>query len=210
VRELDSLRAHLGYSKWHVLGHSWGTILALEYYRAHPDRVASLTFGSAVFHIPAYERRVKQLITTLSDSAQRAVKKAEAARKYDTPGYQAAINEFYGRYLFRRPLQVDLDSSFASFNQDIYNYMQGPSEFTITGTLRNYNASEFLPLIKAPTLFTVGEFDEAGPALVKEFAERVPGARYVQFPGSAHITSWDAREENVRAVRDFLRVADRK
>src|SRR5881397_3536000 len=37
VQELDSLRARLGYSRWHVLGHSWGTILALEYYRAHPD-----------------------------------------------------------------------------------------------------------------------------------------------------------------------------
>ena len=66
VNELDSLRSHLGCTEWHVFGHSWGTILALEYYRAHPDHVASLTFGSAVFDIPAYEARAKELVATLS------------------------------------------------------------------------------------------------------------------------------------------------
>ena len=53
VRELDLLRAHLGYSKVHLLGHSWGTILALEYYRAHPEHVASLTAGECG---PGYPR----------------------------------------------------------------------------------------------------------------------------------------------------------
>jgi proline iminopeptidase len=208
VRELDSLRSHLGYQRWHVFGHSWGTILALEYYRAHPDRVASLSFGSAVFDFPAYERRAKQLLTTLSDSAQRAVRQAEAAKKYDAPDYQAAINEFYGEYLVRHPVQADLDSTFATFNQAIYNYLQGPSEFTITGTLKPYDVRGFLPQVNVPTLFTVGEFDEVGPELIRGFAAKVPGARYVEFPGSAHLTPWDARDANVKAVREFLRAAD--
>ncbi len=208
VRELDSLRSHLGYARWHVFGHSWGTILALEYYRAHPDRVASLTFGSAVFDVPAYERRAKQLLGTLSDSAQRAVKRAEGAHQYDAPDYQNAINEFYGKYLWRHPVQADLDSTFATVNDGIYNYMQGPSEFTITGTLKQYDVTGFLPQIKVPTLFTVGEFDEVGPQLIKGFAAKVPNARYLEFAGSAHLTSWDARDDNVKAVRDFLRAVD--
>jgi proline iminopeptidase len=124
-----------------VLGHSWGTILALEYYRAHPDRVASLTFGSPVFDVPAYERRARQLVSTLSDSAQRAIRTAETASRYDSPAYQNAINEFYALYVFRHPVQADLDSTFASFNQGIYSYMQGPSEFTITGTLSSMTPS---------------------------------------------------------------------
>ncbi len=208
VCELDSLRSHLGYARWHVFGHSWGTILALEYYRAHPDRVASLTFGSAVFDVPAYERRAAQLLATLSDSAQRAVKQADATGKYDAPAYQNAMNEFYGRYVWRHPVQADLDSTFATANEGIYNYMQGPSEFTITGTLKRYDVTGFLPQIKVPTLFTVGEFDEAGPALVKGFAARVPGARYVVLAGAAHVTPWDARDDNAKAVREFLRSAD--
>lgn len=208
VAELDSLRSHLGVERWHVLGHSWGTILALEYYRAHPDHVASLTFGSPVFDIPAYERRANELVATLSDSSQRAVRRALATGRYDAPAYQAAINEFYGLYLFRHPVQADLDSSFASFNQAIYVYMQGPSEFTITGTLKRYDATGFLPKINVPTLVTVGEFDEVGPELVRRHTGLIPGARYERLAGAAHLTPWDAREANLRVVRAFLRSAD--
>jgi proline iminopeptidase len=60
VRELDSLRSHLGYDKVHVIGHSWGTILGLEYYRAHPEHVASLTLMSPALDIPAWERNAKR------------------------------------------------------------------------------------------------------------------------------------------------------
>lgn len=208
VQELDSLRSHLGVAKWHVLGHSWGTILALEYYRAHPDRVVSLTFGSPVFDIPAYERRARQLVTTLSQPAQHSIRRAEATGEYDSPAYQNAINEFYGLYVFRHPVPADLDSSFASFNQGIYNYMQGPSEFTITGTLKQYDATPFLPQIGVPTLVTVGEFDEVGPDLVRGHAAQIPGARFEILAGSAHMTFWDARDANVRVVREFLRTAD--
>ncbi len=208
VRELDSLRAHLGIAKWHVLGHSWGTIVALEYYRAYPDRVASLSFGGAVFDIPAYAAHAKSLVATLPDSTQRAIRRAEAARKYDGRQYQAAINEFWGRYVYRHTVKADLDSTFATVNDRIYNYLQGPSEFTITGTLKNYNATDLLPRIAVPTLFTTGEFDEVGPELVRAFAAKVGGARFVEFPGAAHVTTWDARDENVRVEREFLRAAD--
>jgi proline iminopeptidase len=208
VAELDSLRAHLGVREWHVLGHSWGTILAVEYYRAHPERVTSLVLASPALDIPAWERNARQLLTTISDSAQRAVRRAEQTNRYDDPSYQNAIGEFYGRYVFRRPVQADLDSSFASFNQAIYQYMQGPSEFTITGTLKTYDATPYLRRISVPTLFTVGEFDEANPEIVRRHAALVQGAQVAVLPGAAHITTWDARDDNVRVVREFLSHAD--
>lgn len=208
VQELDSLRAHLGVKKWHLLGHSWGTIVALEYYRKHGDHVASIIFGSPVFDLPAYAKHARELLATLPDSLQRAVKKAEACGRYEDPSYQNAIGQFYAMYTYRHPIQTDLDSTFATFNEGIYTYMQGPSEFTITGTLKAYDVTSFLPQIEVPTLLTVGEFDEVGPELVRSFAAKIPNARYVQFGGSAHITHWDARDENIRVVRDFLHAAD--
>jgi proline iminopeptidase len=208
VKELDLLRVHLELSKWHVLGHSWGTILALEYYRAYPDRVASLTFGSLCFDIPAWEQSTRQLLTTLPDSLQDAVKKAESTGNYNDPTYQEAMNQFYSMYVWRKPVQADLDSMFATFNAGIYNYMWGPSEFSITGTLNKYSATPFLQQIKVPTLFTVGEFDEINPEIVKSLADKVSNARYVLFPGSSHMTPWDARDENLKVVREFLHSVD--
>ncbi len=208
VRELDSLRAHLGCQKVHLLGHSWGTILAFEYYRAHPEHVASLTLGSAALDIPTWERNARRLVATLSDSAQRAIRIREAQGRFDAPDYQAALNEFYGQYVWRRPVQADLDSTLTTFNAAIYNYMQGPSEFTITGTLKAYDATSQLAMIRVPTLYTVGEFDEADPATIRHFAELTPGAQVAVLAGAAHLTPWDARDENVRVVREFLRRSD--
>jgi proline iminopeptidase len=210
VAELDSLRSHFGYEQFHVYGHSWGTILAVEYYKVHPERVISLTLGSAALDMKAWERNTRRLVGTLSDSSQRAIRTREAEGKFDAPDYQAALGEFYSLYVWRKPVQADLDSTMSTVSTDIYMYMQGPSEFTVTGTLKGYDATPFLRQIKVPTLFTVGEFDEADVATIQRQGALVPGARVVVIPGAAHITSWDNPEANTAAVRTFLREVDAK
>lgn len=208
VRQLDSLRSHLGYQRVHLVGHSWGTILAVEYYRAHADRVASLTLASAALDISLWERNARRLVKTLSDSAQRAIRVREAEGRFDAPDYQAALAEFYARYVWRHPLQADLDSMLQTVNEAIYNYMQGPSEFTIVGTLKSYDVTGFLKGIKVPVLYTVGEYDEADPPTIKRFAARTPGARVEVLAGAAHMTPWDAPEPMLRVVREFLLETD--
>ena len=208
VRELDSLRAHLGYSRMHLVGHSWGTILALEYYRVHPDRVASLTLASAALDIPAWERHARDLVKNLPDSMQRAIRARESEGRFDAPDYQAALGEFYGRYVWRHPVEADLDSTLKTVNESIYNYMQGPSELTITGTLKKYDATPFLKEVRVPLLYTVGEFDEANPVTVRRFAGMTPGAKVTVIPGAAHMTTWDAPDSMLAAVRGFLASVD--
>ena len=208
VAELDSLRSALGYDKVHLVGHSWGTILGYEYYKAHPQHVASLTLASAALDIPAWEKNARRLVATLSDSAQKAIKAGEAEKQFDAPDYQNALNEFYGLYVWRHPIEADLDSTVKTVNMAIYNYMQGPSEFTITGTLRTYDATPGLKTIKVPVLYTVGEFDEANPATIRHFASLTPGAKVAVIPGAAHITSWDNAPAMTKAIRVFLREAD--
>ena len=208
VRELDSLRSHLGCTRWHVYGHSWGSILALEYYRAHPNRVVSLTLGSAVLDVPALQRLARVLLKKLPDSSQRAVQRAEQTRTYDTPGYRTASQQFWALYVTHHPVQADLDSMLASANAGMNSYMLGPSAFTITGTLKTYDATDFLPQVAVPTLLTVGEFDQAGPELVRRFAARIPHAQYALIAGSGHATAWDAREVSVSLERAFLRSVD--
>ena len=208
VAELDSLRRHRGRERVHLYGHSWGTILAVEYYRAHPEHVVSLVLGSAALDVPAWEQNARNLLKTLPDSMQQAVEVREAEGDYDAPDYQAAVGEFYGRYVWLRPVEADLDSTMASANMDIYSHMFGPSEFTVTGTLSSYDARPFLPSIDIPVLYTVGEFDEANPELVEGFARQTPQARVVVIPDAAHITAWDNPEADVQAVREFLREVD--
>lgn len=208
VAELDSLRAALGYEKVHIVGHSWGTILGFEYYRAHPEHVASLTLASPVMSSAAWARNAAKLVATLSDSARSAIAERERMQDYDAPDYVAAVNEYFGKYVVRRPVEEDADSITKTMNNTLYRYMWGPSEFTVTGTLRSYDVVRQLRRVKVPTLYTVGQFDEAGPQVVAGYAKATPGARLEVIPDAAHITTWDNPEAMLRVVRDFLRQAD--
>lgn len=208
VEQLEALRAHLGLERFHLYGQSWGTMLGMEYYRAHPDRVVSLTLGGAALDARAWERHARELLGTLPDSMIQAVLRREAEGNYEAPDYQAALDEFYSRYVWRKPVVADLDSTMATFNAGIYGYMWGPSEFTVTGTLGDFDATPLLGRVTVPVLFVVGEFDEANPATVRHFAEMTPGARVVEIPGAAHATGWDNPGADVAAVRAFLREVD--
>lgn len=208
VAELDSLRSALGYERVHLLGHSWGTVLAFEYYRAHPEHVASLTLASPALSAPAWASNAAKLVRTLSDSAREAIRVREATLDYDAPDYEAAVNEYYGKYVMLRPVQEDLDSALKTMNTRLYQYMWGPSEFTPTGTLRAYDATRQLRRVKVPTLYTVGEADEAGPEVVTRFAKATPHARLEVIPDAAHMTTWDNPDAMLQVVRAFLRSAD--
>jgi proline iminopeptidase len=83
--------------------------------------------------------------------------------------------------------------------------MWGPSEFTATGTLLDYDRTGRLNELALPTLFTAGRYDEARPATVEYYRSLVPGAELVILENSAHLTMQDEPEENVRIVREFLR-----
>ena len=208
VTELDSLRKALGINTWNLLGHSFGTMVALEYYAAFPDHVASLIFAGPCFDVPAYEENCRLLLKTLPDSLQKAVVEADSSSDYINLRYQDALTMFNDLYGSRKPDRVETDSIMATFNVVLNYYMLGPSDISIIGTLKDYNSTPYLSKIRVPTLFTVGEFDTSGPQLVKSFSEQVAGSEYYVFPNSAHITMWDAEEENVRVVRNFLLSAD--
>lgn len=210
VEELDSLRRALGIDTWFVNGHSWGTVLALEYYKAHPEHVAGIVFGGSVFDWRAYARETNAWTKQMSDSAQRAIAAWKAGGSADTPAFKAATDEFYSKYVFRRPVQADNDSTTANFGNEQYNYMQGAYEYVVTGTLKDYDARADLPKIKVPVLSTTGEFDEVGPKTVEAHAKMIPGAKFVLYKDAGHVTSWDARDANVRDVREFLRSVDRR
>src|SRR5213079_2732537 len=118
VAELDSLRSTLGFEKFHILGHSWGAIVALEYYRAHPERVASLTLASPSLNVPAWSSHAKKLVATLSEGAQTAIREREPVNDFDAPDYVAAVDEYNAKYVSLHPDETDRDSTTKLMNGD--------------------------------------------------------------------------------------------
>ena len=86
----------------------------------------------------------------------------------------------------------------------MYEYMWGPSEFTATGTLKDYDRVDRLDEISVPVLWITGEFDEARPVTVRYFSTLTPKGEFSMVRNAAHSTMHDNRAENIRLIRDFL------
>jgi proline-specific peptidase len=209
VAELDSLRAHLGAPKVHLVAHSFGGVIALEYYKAHPEYVASLTLESPEFDFPALRASIAKRIQQLPEPHRTLLAQE---RKYGTTemaNYRAALLEFVKRNVCcHSAIGPDVDSTALSMNDTAYSVLRGPNEVGIDGLLANYSATPILKSIRVPVLLTVGEEDVSDPPTVQRFASQTPNARVVVIKGAMHFPMWDAPDENLRVVRDFLRQAD--
>ena len=206
VKRLEELRVSLGLKEFYLYGHSWGTMLALEYYLSYPDHIKAMILASPALSVSKWTEDANKLISTLPDSIQTAIQTNVENNTFDTPSYEHAISVFYQRYVARKlPWDANMDSTFAGANLNVYNYMWGPSEFTATGTLMNYERTDKLPEIKIPTLYVCGEFDEARPETVKYFQSLTPGAKIAVIKDAAHVTTHDNPDQNNQAIADFLK-----
>jgi proline-specific peptidase len=205
VRELQTVRDSLGLTDVHLLGHSWGSMLAAAYMGTSPTGVRSLIMASPLVTTAQWEADADSLILTLPDSLQTFIATHEAAGTTDSPQYVAAMQAYYGRFVQRYPpFPVAHDSGSMAFSKLVYEYMWGPSEFTSTGTLKHFDSSEWLKGVTVPTLFMTGEFDEATPSSTRRFATLVPGAEVVIIPNSGHMTQHDNLDAVLSAIRAFL------
>lgn len=209
VERLAQVRKALGLDEVILYGHSWGSMLATDYLLGGPAGVKGVVLAGPALSIPRWEADADTLLATLPDSLQRVIHAAEAAGAFETPAYRAAMGEYYGRYLCRmQPWPAAMDSAFAHMGAFVYGYMEGPSEFTITGTLKHYDRTADLGRLDLPTLFLVGEYDEARPATAAYYQGLVKGSKLVVIPDAGHCAMADHPAEYVAALRTFLHEVD--
>ena len=211
VEQVEALKTSLGLKEFYLHGHSWGTALALEYYLKYPKGIKAIIFNSPYFSTSMWKADADTLISMLPDSIQLAIKTGEEKHDFESPEYKNANEVFSKNFGVRKTkLTSELDTVTSKGNSFIYNYMWGPTEFTATGTLINYDRVQSLKMIKVPTLFITGEFDEARPATVQYFQSLVPGSKFVMIDGAGHGTMHDNRSQNIAAIKNFLDEVDLK
>jgi len=205
LKELKEIHDTLGLKDYYIFGHSWGTIYAVEYYFAHPEGIKGLILSGPALDIHRWSKDADTLIATLPDSIQKTIRVNEKNGTFDSPEYQAAVDYYYKLYLARKqPWSSNIDSAFSQAGMNVYLHMDGPSEFTLSGNLKDYDATGKLGNIKVPTLFIGGEYDEARPETVRYYASLVPGAKVAIIPNAGHLSMEDNPEANNKAIRDFL------
>jgi proline iminopeptidase len=211
VEELAQLRKALGLTSVHILGHSWGTQLAVDYLLTKPTGVRSLVLSSPALSIPRWIQDADRLRKTLSSEMQEAMARHEKAATTDSEEYQGLTMAYYKRYLCRLdPWPKEVEDTFAGFSPAVYGTMWGPSEFHVAGNLKDYDRTSRLREIRVPVLFTAGRHDEATPDTTQWYHQLTPGSSFRVFENSAHLAMVEETDRYVEVIRQFIRKAEHR
>jgi L-proline amide hydrolase len=200
IREL-----HLG--RYHLFGSSWGGMLAMEHALTQPHGLASLIIASSPASMRQWVAEANRLRTELPPEVQRTLLEHEEAGTTTDPAYVEAMLVFYRRHVCRsEPWPDCINRAFARLeaHPEVYNTMNGPSEFHVTGTIRDWDIVERLGEIRVPTLVTSGEFDEATPAINETVHHGIRGSESVIFPDCSHVAFVEEPVQYMAVLTSFL------
>jgi proline iminopeptidase len=207
VEEADQIRNQLASGeKVFLMGSSYGGALALAYALKYQKNLIGLIITGGLASIPLAVKEMGKLIDALPEWASRAIKCYGDRGDYRNPEYQRAVMLFYRTHLIRMenlPEDVVISLNYAD-QRNVYRIMNGPNEFTITGTIKDWDISGMISGIKVPTLVTVGEYDEVTPVVAEQIHRNIDGSRLVVFRGCSHLTMWEDRSGYIRVVKEFM------
>ena len=186
----DSLAGFLdvvGLERAHIVGLSWGGLLAQEFYRRYPSRVNSLVLADTYagwrgsLPAPLPEQRLEAAV---NDSRLDA-------------------KAFVGKYLpgmFGDTADTEIQRELGAIMADFH-----PLGFRLMATaLARADTRDLLPTIAVPTLLIWGDADKRSPLRVGQtMAEAIPGARIATIAGAGHLSNLERPSEFNALVRDF-------
>jgi L-proline amide hydrolase len=205
IRELGFSHAH------HVLGQSWGGFLAQEYALTQPPGLRSLALADTAASFPDFVAECNRLRAGLPPDVEATLRRHEAAGTTDRPDYAAACDVFYRKHVCRLdPWPDSLVEAFSWIDRDptVYHTMNGPSEFHVVGSIKDWHADDRLAELEVPTLLVSGRYDEATPALQEAMLAAIKGSEWVVFENSAHVPHVEEPERYLAVVDEWLRRHD--
>jgi 3-oxoadipate enol-lactonase len=187
VEMVESAAAHLGVHRAHVVGHSFGTLIAQHLAARHPDRVASLTlFG------PILEPQ---------DAARERLRARASAARQD--GMSAVADQLIGSALASATAN---DNPVAVAFVRESHMRQDAEGFARSCEALGQAEKADHRLIDCPTLIVTGDEDAVGPpSIAQELAEKIGGAKTVILNRCGHWTPIERSKECGKLLSEFVR-----
>ncbi|KAI0107270.1 proline-specific peptidase [Nemania sp. FL0031] len=209
IKELDNLIDHLKLRRvgFSLFGQSWGGMLAGVFAARRPPGLKKLILASAPASFPLYAEGCRSLLAQLPEDVRKTIEECERQGDFESPKFQEASAVFYSRYFCRmNPMPDDVQAGFANLNEDPTSYltMSGPSEFTITGSLKDWSIGDNAKNIEVDTLLLNSVFDEAQDLCIEPWFETIPKVKWVTLQNSSHMLHWEEREKAMGCCRRFL------
>ena len=211
VEEIDAVRDALDLDELHLLGHSWGGMVVMEYLLREAAGVASAVLASSLSDVQLFAREADRLRTDLPPEIRDPMDDFEAGGSTSEAEYDAAVLAYYQRHACRvDPWPESLQRAVAGMRQEVYRTMWGANETVPTGSLADWNITDRLGALALPVLVTSGAYDESTPTVTRELHGAIPGARWALFERSSHVAFVEETELYLAVVGRFLDEVERQ
>ncbi len=195
IADLDAVRGWLGSDRIAILGHSWGTLLSLEYALRHPDRVSHLALLNPAPASQAAIRRLQEHFATVRPpevQARMAALRADPDFRAGDIDVEAEFLRLHFALALARPEQ--LEETIARFRRwfrpegiiaarAIENRL-----YDLTWNREDYDLLPALRDLEIPTLVLTGDREFIPVAIAGEIAEAIPASRLEIVPDCGHFS----------------------
>jgi proline iminopeptidase len=205
VEELEAFRKKMKLGKIHLMGSSYGGLLAIAYALKYQRNLKSIVTTGGLANVPLALAEMERMRTRLPSRVRKTLEKYESLGEYENPEYEKAVMFFYKKHLLR--LEVwppEQEFTMSHISKPVYHTMNGPNEFTIIGNIKYWDVTDRLGEILVPTLVTGGRYDEVSPKVAASIHEGIRGSKRITFEKSSHLPMWEEREKYISALRGFL------
>lgn len=207
AEEVEGMRKALQLGEINLLGSSYGGSLALQYALKYQHHIKKMIIASGAASVPEAVKEMQRLKTLLPKETQEIMEKYESKWAFLHPEYLKAVDVYYRNFLCRLPEWPEqMVHSLNELSVPVYFTQNGPNEFTIIGTWKDWDITARLPEIHVPTLITVGRYDELTPKVAETIHKGIANSELRVFEKSAHLTMWDEEEGYLQVVKEFLGV----
>jgi L-proline amide hydrolase len=204
--EVAAVRERLGLERVHLLGTSWGGMLAQEHVLSGASGIVSLVLSSTLANLALWNEEQLKLRAQLPPDVIDVLDRHEEAGTYDDPEYEWAMEAYFDRHFYRGPKpRSELERMAAEKATDVYRAMQGPNEWTTTGSLKGWDVRARLHRIDVPTLVVRGRYDMCTDKVAADLVDGIRGAQEVVLEHSSHTPVLEVTDRYLEVVSAFLR-----
>lgn len=203
VQDLDGVRAAMGIERFHLIGHSWGGLLALEYALAHPDRLRSLILLSPMppsTDLWGQEQQAQAASLEPGDTAGMGALRETPSFQAREPDAVAAALRISFRSQFHDPslaatLDLHVEPDYGERSRQFGYMLPDLLAYDLTGDLAR---------VSVPTLLLYGA-DEPGARIGGDVLKAgLPRVTFVTIPDAGHFPFVEQQSAFLEAVRSFL------
>lgn len=210
VDEVEQVRIALGLNKdnFYLFGSSWGGLLATEYALKYQENIKGLIICSVMSSMPDYKKYANEVLAQkLNPKELDEIRKLESEEDFENPRYSELLQNFYSEFVIRLPpeeVPEPVTWTMSHLNRDIYELMQGPSEFGIQGRLANWDRNKQLKNIKIPTLVIGSKYNTMDPKHCEWMAGQIPQGQYLYCSNGSHLMMYDDQEVFFEGLINFI------